>query len=117
MDVEVLRTQQLEIVDSEGQVRAELHADQGSVTLSMHDKSGKLRLMLMVDDSDDTPSLTFHDDDLNPRVLLSLDEERNPSLDLSGGPGRGSVVAAVDLAEDGPSLCFMRGGKVTWSAP
>jgi hypothetical protein len=110
---EVVRAKRLEIVDDEGKVRAVLGTDeQGVVSLSIFDASGRLRASLnaeenpekasglgvfdtngklraavgMGNDPGNGPFFSLYDTDGIPRVLLGMDSD----------PGKGSYLALLD---------------------
>ena len=88
---EVLRARSIELVDSAGQVRAQLHlGPDGSGQLRLRDGRGQVRVKLGTSNTGAT-ALLLMDETIEPAVTLATRRE-GVSLTLRGPGGRQRVV-------------------------
>jgi hypothetical protein len=86
-----IRTEKIEVVDSQGRVRASLGVADGGPALAMYDEKGKPRAGLVV--TEKVPGLFLYDEN-------------------------GKLRASLGVADDGPGLLLRDlNGKTIWSAP
>lgn len=105
---DVVRTTKIELVDSQGKLRATLGVDSGRVAVRMFDRNGNIAMTMEVrDDSPrDRPIITFFDPAGRASATVGY-----PSFLTSSSPD-------VRWANKFPTIAFFGDdGRVSWHAP
>lgn len=138
---ETVRARLFELVDEEGNVRAELGIEPdgfpglnlidkdgvgrigltligGSPGLLLLDGNGMPRTLLRVGGPDETSSLALMGEDAKPRATLSVERDGSSFLTLAD-PGGMRRVSLTAFGEDGASALILhdRDGNEIWRAP
>jgi hypothetical protein len=105
---EVLRARRLEIVDTAKQVRASVGVEADGVRFRMHDREGRVSLVIEV--KNDTPS---------DRALVTFLDDRDRASAAIGYTSFVMVGADDVLSKNRtPMMVFLHGdGHVNWHAP
>ena len=113
----VIRAEPLEIVDTQGQVRAALGTlPTGATGLAMYDQDHNTTLQLGIA-SDGRRALGIYDKHHKLRLHLNLTPDGQAQIRLLSGQNKNHITLS-QLSETEPKIEITNGqGKVTWSAP